>query len=147
MGLTATMATLFEVHTLKGGKWMVDSTYPDRDAAIDVAKSLHGEKRFEGVKVIKDTFDPKTNASREIVVYDTSKPVFAKGSAAPAKESKAPAKADKKAEVDFKGGPAHKAASQGSPLTKVVLLICVLLLLGAGLLFAAGHLVGFISKM
>ena len=65
------MATLFEVHTLKGGTWMIDSTYPDREAAIDVAKSLHGEKRFEGVKVVKDMFDPKTNASKEIVIYDT----------------------------------------------------------------------------
>jgi hypothetical protein len=149
MGLAATMATLFEVHTLKGGKWMVDSTYPDRDAAIEVAKSLHGEKRFEGVKVIKDTFDPKTNASREIVIYDTSKPVFEKPTVAPKDASKAaaPAKAEKKSDVDFRGGHAKAARSQGSPLTKVVLLICVLLLVGAGILFAAGHLVGMVSKM
>jgi hypothetical protein len=141
------MATLFEVHTLKGGKWMVDSTYPDREAAIDVAKSLHGEKRFEGVKVIKDMFDPKTNASKEIVIYDTSKPV-AERAAPPPKEEKAPAKPEKKAEVDFKGAPPRKAAApKGSPLTKIVVLVCVLLLTGAILLFAAGHMVGFVSKL
>lgn len=65
--------SLFEVHTLKGGQWVIDSTYPDRDSAIEVAKQLYGEKRFQGVKVIKDTYDAKTGQGKEIVVYDTSK--------------------------------------------------------------------------
>ena len=65
--------SLFEVHTLKGGQWVIDSTYPSRDAAIEVAKSLYGEKRFDGVKVIKDTFDPATGQGKELVVFDTSK--------------------------------------------------------------------------
>ncbi|MDF1793907.1 MAG: hypothetical protein P1U88_18490 [Thalassobaculaceae bacterium] len=65
--------SLFEVHTLKGGQWVIDSTYPDKDTAIEVAKQLHGEKRFEGIKVIKDTFDPKTGQGKELVVFDTSK--------------------------------------------------------------------------
>ncbi|MFX4220566.1 MAG: hypothetical protein ACMVO3_06010 [Thalassobaculum sp.] len=65
--------SLFEVHTLKGGQWVIDSTYPDRDTSIEVAKQLHGEKRFEGIKVIKDTFDPKTGQGKELVVFDTSK--------------------------------------------------------------------------
>ena len=139
--------TLFEVHTLKSGKWMVDSTYPDRDAAIEVAKSLHGEKRFEGVKVIKDTYDPKTNASREMVIYDTAKP-FTPPAAPKAKDEKPAAKSEKKAEVDFKGGGHRKVeAPQGSSLTKVVVLICMLLLIGAVVLFAAGHMVGFVSKL
>lgn len=65
--------SLFEVHTLKGGRWVIDSTYPDKDTSIEVAKQLHGEKRFEGIKVIKDTFDPKTGQGKELVVFDTSK--------------------------------------------------------------------------
>lgn len=67
--------TLFEVHTLKGGNWVVDSTYPDRDGAIEVAKSLHGEKSFQAVKVVKDTFDPATGQGKEIVVFDTTSKV------------------------------------------------------------------------
>lgn len=65
--------SLYEVHTLKGGQWVIDSTYPDKDTSIEVAKQLHGEKRFEGIKVIKDTFDPKTGQGKELVVFDTSK--------------------------------------------------------------------------
>jgi hypothetical protein len=67
----------------------------------------------------------------------------------PPKEEKAPpAKPEKKAEVDFKGSaPPRKPAPKGSPLTKVVMLVCVLLLTGAILLFAAGHMVEFVSKL
>ncbi len=46
--------TLFEVHTLKGGQWQVDSTYQNRDQAIEVARGLFGEKVYQGVKVIQD---------------------------------------------------------------------------------------------
>ena len=55
--------SLYEVHTLKSGQWVIDSTYPDRESSIEVAKSLHGEKRFDAIKVIKDTFDPKSESS------------------------------------------------------------------------------------
>lgn len=68
-----TARSLFEVHTLKGGQWIIDSTYPDKDSSIEVAKQLYGEKRFQGVKVIKDTYDAKTGQGKEIVVFDTSK--------------------------------------------------------------------------
>ena len=68
-----TARSLFEVHTLKGGQCIIDSTYPDKDSSIEVAKQLYGEKRFQGVKVIKDTYDAKTGKGKEIVVFDTSK--------------------------------------------------------------------------
>lgn len=68
-----TARSLFEVHTLKGGQWIIDSTYPDKESSIEVAKQLYGEKRFQGVKVIKDTYDAKTGKGKEIVVFDTSK--------------------------------------------------------------------------
>jgi hypothetical protein len=87
--------SLFEVHTLKGGQWVIDSTYPDRDTSIEVAKQLHGEKRFEGIKVIKDTFDPKTGQGKELVVFDTSKAPKDRPAAPPpaAAKSDAPATA------------------------------------------------------
>ena len=95
--------SLFEVHTLKGGQWVIDSTYPDKDTSIEVAKQLHGEKRFDGIKVIKDTFDPKTGQGKELVVFDTSKtqkdrpapppPAAAKAGAAEAPAAPAPAAA------------------------------------------------------
>lgn len=99
--------SLYEVHTLKGGQWVIDSTYPDKETSIEVAKQLHGEKRFEGIKVIKDTFDPKTGQGKELVVFDTSKapkeraapppPAAARSAAdAPAAAPAAPSRAKKK---------------------------------------------------
>jgi len=85
--------TLYEVHTLKSGNWAVDSTYPDRDTAIDVAKSLHGEKQFQAVKVIKDTFDEATGNGKEIVVFDTTSKVNSDKTPPPAPAPEKPATA------------------------------------------------------
>jgi len=135
--------SLFEVHTLKGGQWIIDSTYSDRDSAIEVAKQLYGEKRFQGIKVIKDTFDAATGDGKEIVVFDTSKaprdkapppPPTGKGDAAlAAAGAAAPA-----------GAPARggRRASQKSSMNKdmsvaikAIVMLAVILVVGAGLLY------------
>lgn len=85
--------SLYEVHTLKGGQWVIDSTYPDKDSSIEVAKQLHGEKRFEAIKVIKDTFDTKTGQGKELVVFDTSKAPRERSTPPPAAAAKAEAPA------------------------------------------------------
>ena len=107
--------TTFEVHTLKGGQWLVDSTYPERGPAIEVARSLYGEKRYEAVKVIRDTFNTATGDSKESVIYDSAKPVREK-SPPPAAggEAKAPPAtgAGPKADVAFGGG--HAPAKERS---------------------------------
>jgi len=83
------MPTNFEVHTLRGGVWQIDSTYQQREPAIEIAKQLYGEKRFEAIKVIKDDFDPKTNKGKEIVIYDTAKPQAERKAPPPKDEPKA----------------------------------------------------------
>ena len=47
----------------------MDSTYQQRDEAIEVARGLFGEKVFQGVKVIQDKYDPRTGDNRESVIY------------------------------------------------------------------------------
>ena len=140
------MATNYEVHTLKGGAWEVDSTYPQREAAIEMAKTLYGEKRFEAIKVIKDDFDPKTNTGKEIVIYDTSKPQ-AERKAPPPKEEAKPAAPAKKADVEFKGGHQKKEVKSQSNLVKYVLLLGVVLLGGLAALFGISQLAGFLNKI
>lgn len=102
--------SLYEVHTLKGGQWVIDSTYPDRDTSIEVAKQLHGEKRFEGIKVIKDTFDPKTGQGKELVVFDTSK--------APKDRPAPPPPAAAKAAAEISAAPAPAAAARAKKKPK-----------------------------
>ncbi|MEQ8813973.1 MAG: hypothetical protein RLO51_00150 [Thalassobaculum sp.] len=142
--------SLYEVHTLKGGQWVIDSTYPDRESSIEVAKQLHGEKRFDGVKVIRDTFDPKTGDGKEIVVYDTSKAPREKSAAPPPAAAKA---AEAAAAVAATGsapsrpaGKPRKGRNQDvSVAVKAILWLTVILVGGLGVLYLvskAGDLMG-----
>jgi hypothetical protein len=134
--------SLFEVHTLKGGQWIIDSTYPDKDSSIEVAKQLHGEKRFQGVKVIKDTYDPKTGQGKEIVVFDTSKAPREKPSLQPpAAASEAPAATARPSPT---AGKTSKGNKDISVALKAVMWLVLILAAAAGLIFAvryAGHLI------
>lgn len=141
--------SLYEVHTLKGGQWVIDSTYPDRDTSIEVAKSLHGEKRFDAIKVIKDTFDPKTGKGKELVVFDTSKAPREKSSPAPAAAKVAEAAAATAAKGPSEPRPAGKPAKGRSQdvsvAVKAALWLTVILVGGLGVLFLitkAGDMMG-----
>lgn len=140
------MPTNYEVHTLKGGVWQIDSTYPQREPAIDTAKTLYGEKRFEAIKVIKDDFDPKTNKGKEIVIYDTTKPQAEKKAPPPKEEPKA-AGPEKKADVDFKGGHTKAPPKSQASLVKAVLMVGGALLLGLTALFGVSQLVAMLHKL
>ena len=142
--------SLYEVHTLKGGQCVIDSTYPDREASMEVAKALHGEKRFDGIKVIKDTFDAKSGQGKEIVVYDTSKAPREKApppQSPAAKTAEASAAAASAAPSPAAGrAPAKKAKNQDvSVAIKAVLWLTLILVGGLGVLFLitkAGDLMG-----
>jgi hypothetical protein len=141
------MATNYEVHTLKGGVWQIDSTYSQRDAAIDTAKQLYGEKRFEAIKVVKDDFDPKTNQGKEIVIYDTAKPQPERKGPPPKEEAKPASAVDKKANVDFKGGHTKAKAASSGTMVKYVLLLGAVLLGGLAALFGISQLAGILNKL
>ena len=139
--------SLYEVHTLKGGQWVIDSTYPDRESSIEVAKQLHGEKRFDGVKVIRDTFDPKTGDGKEIVVYDTSKAPREKSTPPPPAAAKAvEAAATVAAAPSRPAGKPKKGRNQDvSVAVKAVLWLTVILVGGLGVLYLvskAGDMMG-----
>ncbi len=132
--------SLYEVHTLKGGQWVIDSTYPDRDSSIEVAKQLYGEKRFDGVKVIRDTFDPKTGEGKEIVVFDTSKAPREKSPPKQAPAAKAAAEAAATAAKGSAEAPRPAARPKAgnkdvSVAIKAVLWLTVILIGGLGVLF------------
>ncbi len=140
------MPTNFEVHTLKGGVWQIDSTYQQREPAIETAKQLYGEKRFEAIKVIKDDFDPKTNKGKEIVIYDTAKPQPERKAPPPKDEPKSAAP-EKKADVDFKGGSHKPKAKAETAMAKYVVLLGAVLLGGLALLFGLSQLSGILAKL
>ncbi|UUX48336.1 hypothetical protein NUH88_13025 [Nisaea acidiphila] len=145
--------TLYEVHTLKGGNWAVDSTYPDRDGAIEVAKSLHGEKQFQAVKVVKDTYDPATGQGKEIVVFDTTSKVN-RDKPAPAAAPQAAAPTPPGAAAVLNPSPAQKRSQKGkntksdyAMAIKVSALLVLILAGGLGAIFLLHNAGGFFQKM
>ena len=63
----------YEVYVLVSGRWTIESRYTnmEREAAIDDAKSMHGNPSVKAVKVIKETYDPSTNSTIEATVFTT----------------------------------------------------------------------------
>lgn len=141
------MPTNYEVHTLKGGVWQIDSTYPQRDPAIETAKQLYGEKRFEAIKVIKDDFDPKTNKGKEIVIYDSAKGGAEKKPPPPKEEPKSSSASGKKGDADYKNAPHKAAAKSSNSLVKAIILLGVVLLGGLAALFGLSQLTAFLGKL
>lgn len=140
--------TTFEVHTLKGGQWQVDSTYQQRDKAIEVARSLFGEKVFEGVKVIQDKYDPNTGDNRETIIYDSNKQV--KPRAAPAAEAEpAPSPASRPASAPPKSAKSSKSVGRKDTAVavKASLLLIVILAGGLGMLFGLEYVTAWFSKL
>ena len=141
------MPTNYEVHTLKGGVLQIDSTYPQRDPAIETAKQLYGEKRFEAIKVIKDDFDPKTNKGKEIVIYDSAKGGAEKKPPPPKEEPKSSSASGKKGDADYKNAPHKAAAKSSNSLVKAIILLGVVLLGGLAVLFGLSQLTAFLGKL
>ncbi|WP_193172003.1 hypothetical protein [Nisaea nitritireducens] len=138
--------TLYEVHTLKSGNWAVDSTYPDRDTAIDVAKSLHGEKQFQAVKVIKDTFDEATGNGKEIVVFDTSSKV-SRDKTPPAPEQPAAAAAAPARPSTARGSKGKNTKGDYAMAIKVTLLLVLILGGGLGTIYLLHYAGGSFQKL
>jgi len=138
--------TLYEVHTLKGGQWVVDSTYPKRETAIEVARGLHGEKAFDGVKVIRDSFDAASGNAKESVIYDSSKqPKPKPAPAAPAaSEEAAPAPA-RPAAASAK--PAKAKSQDLTVAVKAAVLLAVILVGGFGILFGIDFLTAWVESL
>ncbi|WP_193186468.1 hypothetical protein [Nisaea sediminum] len=144
--------TLYEVHTLKGGSWAVDSTYPDRDGAIEVAKSLHGEKQFQAVKVVKDTYDPASGQGKEIVVFDTTSKVGRDKPAPAAAEAPAPTPPGAAAVLNPASAPKRSQKGKNTKsdyamAIKVTLLLVLILGGGLGAIFLLHNAGGFFQKM
>ena len=107
----------FEVQVRRGANWKVDSTYDDREMAEQRARQYEATRKGDGVRVIEEAFVEATQKYKRRTVYRDSKfqedvqtkiddsrankgksktprqPPASKGSGAPGRPSKPPAKA------------------------------------------------------
>lgn len=61
----------YEVMVKQGGRWEIHARHDanGKEAAINEAKILDGQKHVEAVKVIQEVYDPEDGTSREFNVY------------------------------------------------------------------------------
>lgn len=62
--------SVFEVMTLKDGRWLIEQRHKERDAAIADANGLFATRAYKGVKVVREMFDQKANLFKESTVYE-----------------------------------------------------------------------------
>ena len=59
----------FEVYSLRGGHWNLDSVYDDRGLALDEARHLLKRRHQKSVKVVKENYDDETNKSIPTTIF------------------------------------------------------------------------------
>jgi len=60
---------VFEVQTLKDGRWMIEQRCRSQDEAVAEAKDLFDSRHFKSVKVVKEAFDQAAKLYRETTVF------------------------------------------------------------------------------
>jgi hypothetical protein len=60
---------VFEVQTLKDGRWMIEQRCRNEDEAVAEAKDLFDSRHFQSVKVVKEAFDHAAKLYRETTVF------------------------------------------------------------------------------
>ena len=127
---------------------MVDSTYSNLDGAIEVARGLHGEKHYDGVKVIKENFDAATGDAKETTVYDSNKVIK---SPASAKATSYEGEEEKKVAVRFTTAALASSGKSGNNdlalAAKALILLAIILAGGGGVLFGVDYLTALLGSL
>ncbi len=100
--------THYEVHVKHKGRWEIHARYTatEKEAAIEEAKNLDGQKHVESVKVIQEIYDLDDGTSKEYNVYAPGQQKY-RPPARPSARKSATAKDD--------SGAASKTRSAGKP--------------------------------
>lgn len=121
----------YEVHRYHGGRWELDSTYDDRELALEVARRLRGSSRYRGVRVIKEWYDEETGRLlSQVISKDLDLTKTVRGPA------HAPAPAPAPEAAHHLGEPAPQVPSAapkpagGQEPVRLILTFCGIVLLG-----------------
>ncbi|MCW9033274.1 MAG: adenylate/guanylate cyclase domain-containing protein [Rhodospirillales bacterium] len=161
MGLAGKKVT-FEVLAMQNGRWSMHGRYDnlERAAAMKEAETLDKQKGIGTVKVIKETYDPETDETNEVTVFQSAgagvpsgggkskqspppqkkKEFSKKGTAKTQTKTSAPAEAPTgQQQAATQGGQAPKTSSMGL-IGKILMIIVISIVVGT-VLSAAGSLI------
>ncbi len=60
---------VFEVQTLKDGRWMIEQRCRNEEEAVAEARDLFDSRHFQSVKVVRELFDQAAKLYRETTVF------------------------------------------------------------------------------
>ncbi|MDA0229594.1 MAG: hypothetical protein O3B21_05335 [Proteobacteria bacterium] len=60
---------VFEIQTLKDGRWMIEQRCRNEDEAVAEARGLFDSRHFQSVKVVREAFDQAAKLYRETTVF------------------------------------------------------------------------------
>jgi hypothetical protein len=60
---------VFEVQTLKDGRWMIEQRCRNEQEAVAEARDLFETRHFQSVKVVKELFDQAAKLYRETTIF------------------------------------------------------------------------------
>ncbi|MDP6474657.1 MAG: hypothetical protein QF449_10825 [Alphaproteobacteria bacterium] len=60
---------VFEVQTLKDGRWMIEQRCRNEEEAVAEARELFDSRHFQSVKVVREAFDQAAKLYRETTVF------------------------------------------------------------------------------
>ncbi len=63
--------TVFEIHTLKGGAWKIDSIFDDRELAVMEGERVGRSRGYEEVRVVEETFNEETELGGIRTIFRT----------------------------------------------------------------------------
>ena len=60
---------VFEVQTLKDGRWMIEQRCRNEEEAVAEARELFDSRHFQSVKVVREAFDQAAKLYRETTIF------------------------------------------------------------------------------
>ncbi len=63
------MENIYEVQSLKDGRWMIEHRCRNEDEAIAEARDLYETRHYRAVKVVKEMFDNAAKLYKETTVF------------------------------------------------------------------------------
>ena len=64
----------YEVHVLRGDRWMIDMTTRERTEAVEDAEGILRRQRVGGVRVLQERFNPRTDTVAGRVILEKIMP-------------------------------------------------------------------------
>jgi len=130
-GNDMSLSVSYELLSFKGGSWVIESIYDNKEVALQEARRLLEGRHHTGVKVIEETYDADTDNTRARIVFSRQK-----GEEKPRQKSRE--ENEEKSKTDSKATPAAQRKPDDPAFMKYVL---ILVFSVGGILFGAIALV------